>query len=153
MLTECARVVRVAEGACWVETPGAASCSHCASGKGCGGGTMSRLFGDRRVPLRVRLPEDLFPRVSDMVEVGMPASGVAGASLLTYLPLLGGLILGAVGGAALGGPGLGEGAAIAGAAGGLLLALGALRGLDGPARRLLGEPTVVRILPAESVAG
>ncbi|HMV72320.1 MAG TPA: SoxR reducing system RseC family protein [Pseudomonadales bacterium] len=152
MLIECARVVRVAGDACWVEAPGAAGCSACASGKGCGGGTMSRLFGDRRMPLRVRVPVELAPAVSDVVEIGMPASGVAGASLLTYLPLLAGLVLGAVLGTVLGGPGAGEGAAIAGAAGGLLLALGALRLLDGPARRLLGEPTVLRIL-SSSLAG
>lgn len=95
------------------------------------------------MPLRVRVPAELAPVVSDVVEIGMPARGVAGASLLAYLPLLSGLVLGAVLG---GGPGAGEGTAIAGAAGGLLLALGVLRLLDGPARRLLGEPSVLRIL-------
>lgn len=143
MLTECARVVRVAEGACWVEAAGAASCSACASGKGCGGGTIARLFGERRVPLRVRVPAGVAPAVADLVEIGMPASGVAGASLLAYLPLLAGLVVGAVTGSSFGG----DGAAIAGAAGGLLLALSALRVLDAPARRLVGEPTVVRVVP------
>lgn len=150
MLTECARVVRVAGDACWVEAPGAADCTACASGRGCGGGTMSRIFGDRRVPLRVRLPEDLAPVVSDMVEIGMPAGGVAGASLLAYLPLLGGLVLGAVLGSALGGGDAGDGAAILGGGGGLLLALGVLRALDATARRFLGEPTVLRIVPAQA---
>ncbi len=150
MLTECARVVRVAEGSCWVEAPGAASCSACASGTGCGGGTIARLFGDRRVPLRVRVPAGVAPVVADLVEIGMPASGVAGASLLAYLPLLAGLVGGAVAGSSIGGPG--DGAAIAGGAGGLLLALFALRALDTPARRLVGEPTVVRIVPPPRAA-
>ena len=95
------------------------------------------------MPLRVRVPAELAPVVSDVVDIGMPARGVAGASLLAYLPLRAGLVLGAVLG---GGPGAGDGTAIAGAAGGLLLALGVLRLLDGPARRLLGEPSVLRIL-------
>lgn len=147
MLTECARVVQVTDGACWVEVPGAASCSACATGKGCGGGTMARLFGDRRVPLRVCVPADITPRVADLVEIGMPARGVAGASLFAYLPLLAGVVGGAVTGGMLAGDAGGDGAAITGAAGGLLLAFAVLHLADGLSRRLLGEPTVVRILP------
>lgn len=110
---------------------------------------MARLFGDRRVPLRVCVPADIAPRVADMVEIGMPARAVTGASLFAYLPLLTGVVGGAVAGSMLAGDAGGDGAAIAGAAGGLLLAFAVLRLADGLSRRLLGEPTVVRILPSE----
>lgn len=119
MIVESGRVVAVEGDALWVETIRRSTCQGCAARSGCGHGLLNRFGGGRRNRVRVALPGDRAAgefQVDDEIEVGLPAPVLLGGIALAYLMplalLLGGLVAGAR---------WGDGAALAGAAAGLLL--------------------------------
>lgn len=126
MMTERGRVVAVTDDSVWVETVRASTCSGCSARKGCGHGLLNGIGGGRRNYLRV-LPGDVPLRdvaVDDQVEVAIPEqvllSGAAIVYLLPLLTMLAGMLLASS-------QTSGDGAAIAGAALGLIAGLGLVR--------------------------
>ena len=98
LITERARVLRVANGVAWVRCESQAGCARCAAGEGCGAGLFARLLGGRLQELPVRLSASAArePVPGEWVLIGLSTSAVQNASFLMYgLPLVG-LLVGAV---------------------------------------------------------
>jgi sigma-E factor negative regulatory protein RseC len=121
LITETGRVIEVEGAWAWVACRRQVECQRCAEGRGCGGGVLGRMLGDRLHRVRAaRGAVEVAP--GDQVLIGLGEDAVLRAAAVVYLvPLLGALVLGALAAAALGG---GELAAIGGAVAGLLLGLG-----------------------------
>lgn len=100
LITERARVLRVADGVAWVQCESQAGCARCAAGEGCGAGLFSRLLRGRLQELPVRLPGNLErePFSGEWVLIGLSTAAVQNASLLMYGLPLAGLLGGAVAG-------------------------------------------------------
>lgn len=88
MITEPGTVTRVAGGFVWVRCETQQACQRCAEGRGCGGGLLGRLLGDRLRQVRVA-SEDLDLRVGEGVVIGLGETVLVRAALVMYLvPLL-----------------------------------------------------------------
>ena len=96
MIRESGCVIRIAGSFAWVSCESRAGCERCAQGKGCGGGLLSRLLGDRLYQLRVPVPAGI--AVGDQVQLGITEGALLGAACLMYLlpllALLGGALIG-----------------------------------------------------------
>ncbi len=103
MIRESGCVIRIAGPFAWVSCESRAGCARCAEGKGCGGGLLSRLLGDRLFQLRVPVSADI--RVGDQVQLGISEGALLSAACLMYLLPLFALITGALVGDFLGGDG------------------------------------------------
>jgi sigma-E factor negative regulatory protein RseC len=125
LITETGRVLEVDGAWAWVACRRQAECARCAEGRGCGGGILGRMLGDRLHKVRAATGA-VAVRPGDQVLIGLGEDVVLRAAAAVYLlPLL--LALGGAV-AAAGLTGGGDPAAIAGAAGGLVLGLGWARG-------------------------
>lgn len=95
MITEPATVVRVGDDAVWVRCEAQQDCRRCAEGRGCGGGILGRLLGDRLRLVRAgRSGMDL--RVGDGVVIALAESALLRASFVMYLAPLLAMIAGAM---------------------------------------------------------
>lgn len=101
LITERARVLRVADGVAWVQCESQSGCARCAAGEGCGGGLFAKLLRGRLEELPVTLPADRVrdPLPGDWLLIGLSTSAVQSASLLMYGLPLAGLLAGAMGSA------------------------------------------------------
>lgn len=125
MITETGQVLEVGSGHAWVACRRQVDCARCAQGRGCGGGLLGRLLGDRLHKVRAAT-RDLPVSPGDRVLIGLDEDAVLRAAAAVYLvPLLGALGGGVAGAAVVPGS---EPAAIAAAAAGLLAGLGWARG-------------------------
>ena len=95
MIEQQATVVEVSTGHAVVETARQSSCGSCSS-KGCGTGTLAKLFSEKVV--RLSVTDDQNSRVGDQVVIGIPESALVRGSLAAYL----GPILAMMAGGALG---------------------------------------------------
>jgi sigma-E factor negative regulatory protein RseC len=93
VIVESATVLELDGDAAIVRCHRQAACQRCAEGRGCGGGIMSRLLGDRLRTVRVALDgRTLQP--GDEVTIGLDENGLVRASAAMYfIPLLGALAL------------------------------------------------------------
>lgn len=145
LITERARVLRVAHDVVWVRCESQAGCARCAAGQGCGGGLFARLLRGRLQELPVALPPEFSARIAvgDTVLIGLSVAAVQNASLLLYGVPLAGLLVGAV----VGQVGGNDAFALAGAAAGLLAGLSLARVLAARSARHGGlEPVLLRTL-------
>ncbi|MCP3688155.1 MAG: SoxR reducing system RseC family protein [Gammaproteobacteria bacterium] len=86
MLKEQATVVRVVDRQVELEISRKSACGNCELRQGCGTGAIARLLGHRNKPVVIKSDIDL--EAGDRLVLGLPDSGVLGASLLIYgLPL------------------------------------------------------------------
>ena len=98
MLYEQGQVEHVVHDRVQVARLGTAGCERCAEGRGCGGGLLGRLLGDRLYRVTARATTQV-PKPGDRVLIGIPESGLLAAAALVYgLPLLGLLFFVALGG-------------------------------------------------------
>lgn len=96
MIEESGRVVRLEEGAVWVETLRKSTCSSCSANAGCGQGLLDKLaISSQRGT--VRALTDLQLAVGDNVIIGLGEDALLRGSLLVYLLPLLGLFAGALG--------------------------------------------------------
>jgi len=80
-------VVETGAGYVRVRAQNQSECARCAEGKGCGGATFARLFGEKVTELAV--PCDEAYQVGERVQLGIEESFLVRASLRQYgLPLL-----------------------------------------------------------------
>lgn len=125
MITETGRVLEVEGNWAWVACRRQVECARCAEGRGCGGGVLGRLLGDRLHKVRAATGS-VAVTPGDQVLIGLGEDVVLRAAAAVYLvPLLLALAGGAVAAALTAG---GDLAAMLGAAGGLALGLGWARG-------------------------
>ena len=120
MIVEPATVVEVHSDVALVRCLSQSGCQRCAAGKGCGGGVMSRLLGDRLNLVSVATGGKTL-RVGDEVLIGLHEQGLVQASAAVYLvPLITGLLGGVAAASAFGaGDAIVLAGAVAGFAGGL----------------------------------
>jgi len=120
LITETGRVLQVEGEWALVACRRQVECARCAEGRGCGGGVLGKLLGDRLH--QVRAATGAVPvATGDRVLIGLSEDAVLRAAAAVYLVPLLAALAGAVGlGLVL--PG-GELGAVAGAALGLLLGL------------------------------
>ena len=125
MITETGRVLEVDGGWALVACRRQVECARCAEGRGCGGGVLGKLLGDRLH--KVRAATGSVPVApGDQVLIGLGEDAVLRAAVVVYLvPLLAALAGGAATGVLLG---AGELGTIAGAVAGFLLGLHWARG-------------------------
>jgi len=116
LITETGRVLEVDGEWAWVACRRQVECARCAEGRGCGGGVLGRLLGDRLHKLRAATGS-VTVAPGDLVLIGLGEDAIMRAAAAVYLvPLLSALAGGAAAAGLMGG---GELAAIAGAAAGL----------------------------------
>lgn len=146
LITERARVLRVADGVAWVQCESQAGCARCAAGEGCGGGLFAKLLRNRLQELPVVLPaaRERDPVAGERLLIGLSTSAVQSASMLMYGLPLAGLLFGAIAASSLLANDLVAclGAAL-GMAGGLLLARACAARIAGGGRL---QPVMLRIL-------
>jgi sigma-E factor negative regulatory protein RseC len=125
LITETGRVLEVDGDWAWVVCRRQVECQRCAEGRGCGGGIIGRMLGDRLHKVRAATGAvEVTP--GDQVLIGLGEDAVLRAAAAVYLvPLLAALAGGVL---ATGLAGGGDLAAVLGAAAGLLLGLGWARG-------------------------
>ncbi len=88
MIIETARVLRVAQDVAWVSCDSHAGCQRCAEGRGCGGGALGRLLGDRLREVRVDTAGHTLA-AGDRIRIGISETALLQSSLMMYLvPLL-----------------------------------------------------------------
>ena len=151
MITETATVLDVRGEVALVRCHGQAHCQRCAEGRGCGGGAMSRLLGERLHAVQAAT-DGLEVEPGDEVTLGLEPQGLVLASAAVYLVPL----LGAVAGAVVAAEWLGRGdpAAVTAAAIGFTAGLfwarrfGRRHRNDGRFR-----PRILARLPAATVSG
>lgn len=83
MIEETARVVQCQDHFAWVETRRKSACDHCSMQKGCGTGTLSKVFGEKRS--RLKVINKVHAKVGDNVLIGINESALLTGSLLVYL--------------------------------------------------------------------
>ena len=146
MIEESGRIVAVEGDFAWVESERASACGSCAVEKGCGTSAIAKVFGRRRMQLRVL--NRINARVGDDVVVGISESGLLRGSLAVYAAPLAGLFAGALTGHLAGRQLLTTGSdlpAIAGALAGFLVALLWLRNFSRTSAKDVGyQPVVLR---------
>ena len=87
MIVEQARVVEIAGNSVWVETQRKTVCGNCVASKGCGTGTLSKLFKIRSPRLRVTGTPDV--RTGDEVVIGIDEHAIVRGAFAVYTyPLL-----------------------------------------------------------------
>lgn len=125
MITETGRVLEVHEEWALVACRRQVECARCAEGRGCGGGVLGKLLGDRLHKVRAATGA-VAVAPGDQVLIGLGEDAVLRAALAVYLvPLLAALAGAVAAGVALG---AGELGTILGAVAGFLLGLGWARG-------------------------
>lgn len=93
MLRETGHVESVQEGFAWVVCASRADCKLCAEGRGCGGGLLGRMLGDRLHRVRVTSPHGGL-LAGDRVEISLQESALVLGAIAAYgLPLFGFLAL------------------------------------------------------------
>ena len=146
MIEESGRVVAVQGDFAWVESERTSACGSCAVRKGCGTSAIAKVFGQRRMRLRVLNRIDA--RVGDTVVVGISESGLLRGSLAVYAAPLVGLFAGALAGHFAGKQLLASGSellAIGGALAGFFTALFWLRRFSrNTAKDVVYQPVVLR---------
>lgn len=147
MLRETGVVTRLGGGFAWIASAGQQDCARCAAGKGCGGGILGRLLGERLYLVRA-VAGNVPLSVGDRVVFGVaPAALMRGSALAYGLPLAG-----LLSGAALLAQ-RGEGWAILGALAGLLCGVAAGRfGARAMTRDGRLQPLIIEKLPADAAA-
>jgi sigma-E factor negative regulatory protein RseC len=117
LITETGRVLEVDGEWAWIACRRQIECARCAEGRGCGGGVLGKLLGDRLHRVRATTG-NLQIAAGDLVTIGLAEHAILQAAAVVYLaPLLAALAGGAIAVAVTDG---GDLAAIAGAIGGLL---------------------------------
>lgn len=125
MITETGRVIGVDGEWAWVACKRQVECARCAEGRGCGGGVLGRLLGDRLHEVRVAIGSvEVAP--GDQVLIGLGEDAVMRAAAAVYLVPLVTALCGGIAAAALAGGG--DLAAMLGAAAGLVAGLAWARG-------------------------
>lgn len=94
MIEESGRVVAVEGDFAWVESERTSACGSCAVRKGCGTSAIAKVFGRRRMQLRVL--NRINALVGDDVVVGISEAGLLRGSLAVYAAPLAGLFAGAL---------------------------------------------------------
>ena len=88
MIRESATVLRVQGSIIWVRCRNQAGCQRCAEGRGCGGGILGRLLGDRLREIKV-VSDRMDLNVGDQVIIGLGDSVLLKSALVLYLmPLI-----------------------------------------------------------------
>jgi sigma-E factor negative regulatory protein RseC len=151
LITETGRVVEVDGGWAWVACRRQVECARCAEGRGCGGGVLGRLLGDRLHKVRAATGS-VEVRPGDQVLIGLAEDAVLRAAAAVYLvPLLLALAFGAMAASLIGG---GELVVIVAAVVGFLLGLRWARGYG---RRRSAEtawqPVILRRTDGTGCAG
>ena len=146
MIEESGKVVAVQGDFVWVESERTSACGSCAVRKGCGTSAIAKMFGQRR--MRLRVLNRINARVGDTVVVGISESGLLRGSLAVYAIPLVGLFAGALAGHFTGQQLLASGSellAIGGALAGFLAALFWLRHFSRTtAKDVAYQPVVLR---------
>lgn len=91
MLRESGRVESVHDGFAWVVCAAQLNCKLCAEGRGCGGGLLGRLLGDRLHRVRAITGEQRVS-VGDRVELSLSESALVTGALQVYLVPLAGFL-------------------------------------------------------------
>lgn len=100
MIEEAGKVVDVQDGFAWIESERTSTCGACNVRKGCGTAVLAKVFGQRRVHLRVL--NRINAQIGDAVVIGISESGLVRGSLAVYAAPLAGLFVGALAGNTLG---------------------------------------------------
>ena len=96
MIEESGKVVAVQGDFAWIESERTTACGGCAVRTGCGTSAIAKMFGQRR--LRLRVLNRINAHVGDTVVVGISESGLVRGSLAVYAAPLAGLFAGAFAG-------------------------------------------------------
>ncbi len=151
MITETGRVLEVEGDWAWVACRRQVECARCAEGRGCGGGVLGKLLGDRLHKVRAATGS-VAVEPGDQVVIGLGEDAVMRAAAAVYLVPLLLALAGGVAVATLAGGG--DLAALAGAVGGLVLGLGWARGYS---RRHAADtslqPVILRLTDGAGCAG
>lgn len=87
MIEQTVQVVETGAGFVRVQAPSQANCVRCAEGRGCGGATFARLFGDKKLELTLESSDTFFP--GEPVTLAIEESFLLRASAFHYgLPLI-----------------------------------------------------------------
>lgn len=124
MIEESGQVVEVQGEFAWIESERTTTCGSCAVRKGCGTSAIAKLFGPRR--MRLRVLNRIHAHIGDNVVVGISESGLVRGSLAVYAVPLAGLFAGALAGHFVAGQLLAGGSDLPAAGGALLGFIGAL---------------------------
>lgn len=151
MITETGRVLEVEGDWAWVACRRQVECQRCAEGRGCGGGVLGKLLGDRLHKVRAATGA-VAVEPGDQVLIGLGEDAVMRAAAAVYLvPLLLALAGGVAATTLAGG---GDLAALAGAVAGLVLGLGWARSYS---RRHAADsslqPVILRLTDGAGCAG
>jgi sigma-E factor negative regulatory protein RseC len=120
VIVETATVLEVRGDVAIVRCHRQAACERCAEGRGCGGGIMARLLGERLDGVRVPT-NGMSLTPGDEVAIGLEEQGLVLASLAVYFVPLAGALAGSAAVASL--IGGGDPAALAGAGAGFAAGL------------------------------
>ncbi|MEJ2514780.1 MAG: SoxR reducing system RseC family protein [Gammaproteobacteria bacterium] len=120
MITEAGRVLALEGDHAWIACRRQVECARCAEGKGCGGGVLGRLLGDRLHRVRAGTG-GLALEVGDQVLIGLQEDAVMRAAVVVYLVPLVLAVIGGLAGYSVSDADL---AAAVGAAAGIALGLG-----------------------------
>lgn len=151
MITETGRVLEVEGDWAWVACRRQVECARCAEGRGCGGGVLGKLLGDRLHKVRAATGA-VAVEPGDQVLIGLSEEAVMRAAAAVYLVPLLLALAGGVAVATLAGGG--DLAALAGAAGGLVLGLGwARRYSRRHAADSALQPVILRLTGGAGCAG
>jgi len=119
LITETGHVVELDHGHAWIACRRQVECARCAEGKGCGGGLIGRMLGDRLHRVRA-VNGGLALAPGDRVMIGLDEDAVMRAAFVVYLaPLVAAVGAGALGWATLGGDAWAAAGALAGFGAGL----------------------------------
>lgn len=151
MITETGRVLQVEGDWAWVACRRQVECARCAEGRGCGGGVLGKLLGDRLHKVRAATGS-VAVEPGDQVLIGLGEDAVMRAAAAVYLVPLLLALAGGVAAATLARGG--DLAALAGAVAGLVLGLGWARGYS---RRHAADsalqPVILRLTDGAGCAG
>ncbi|MBI5450638.1 MAG: SoxR reducing system RseC family protein [Gammaproteobacteria bacterium] len=96
MVEEQATIIDIEDGYAWVQTRRVSACTACSANKGCGTGTIARIFPERVARMQVLNP--LQAGIGSEVVVGLDEQMLIRGSLAAYgVPLLAMLASGMVG--------------------------------------------------------
>lgn len=96
MITETGHVLETDGGHAWVACRRQLECARCAEGKGCGGGVIGKMLGDRLHRVRAATG-GLAVSPGDRVLIGLDEDAVMRAAFVVYLvPLVGAIGAGAL---------------------------------------------------------
>lgn len=151
MITETGRVLAVEGEWAWVACRRQVECARCAEGRGCGGGVLGKLLGDRLHKVRAATGS-VAVAPGDQVLIGLGEDAVLRAAAAVYLLPL---VLALAGGVAvvtvMGG---GDLAALLGAVAGLVAGLAWARGYSRRhATDTALQPVVLRLADGAGCAG